>query len=286
MTTIAQSGVETRDFRVAVSSDRVDMSRGRLPHISKFMLRWFTWYSRRYVRRHFHTLRISRAGRPPETAGLPVVIYTNHASWWDALLCLVLKDEFFRERDAYAPIDAAMLGHYKMFRKLGFFGVQRKSHRGAAEFLRTAEAILRLPASLLVLTPQGRFVDLRERPVRFEAGLGHLAARTERALFVPLAVEYVFWEERLPEILLRFGERVEVCPRRHPLFDARYWTTLFQERLGRTQDALAREAMRRDPEDFNIILRGESGQGGIYDVWRSVRAKMRGEEFHREHGLK
>ena len=84
---------------------------------------------------------------------------------------------------------------------------------------------------LLAVTPQGRFADVRERPVHFEAGLGHLAARVQRALFVPFAVEYVFWEERLPEILVRFGEPVEVRREHAAAFEPKYWTRLFEEKL-------------------------------------------------------
>jgi 1-acyl-sn-glycerol-3-phosphate acyltransferase len=93
-----------------------------LPSVSAPWLRWFTWYSRRYCRRHFHSLRVSRSGLPLELPALPLVIYSNHASWWDALVCLVLRDEFFGAHTAFAPIDAAMLQRYKFFARLGFFG--------------------------------------------------------------------------------------------------------------------------------------------------------------------
>ena len=63
-----------------------------LPPISSPLLRWFTWYSRRYLRRHFHSLRVSRAGLPPHIAGRPLVIYSNHASWWDALVWAVARE--------------------------------------------------------------------------------------------------------------------------------------------------------------------------------------------------
>jgi 1-acyl-sn-glycerol-3-phosphate acyltransferase len=258
----------------------------RLPPISRPLLSWFIWYSRRYVRRHFHSLRISGSGPPPDARGLPLVIYSNHASWWDALVCLVVKDEFFRDRTAFAPMDAAMLERYRMFGRLGFFGVEQRTRRGAAQFLRTAEAVLQSSQHLLALTPQGRFADVRERPLRFEAGLGHLAARAQSALFVPLAAEYVFWEERLPEILLRFGQPVEIQPHRRGASDADCWTSLFEQRLSETQDALAVEAQHREPMDFQVVLRGGAGPGGIYDWWRSFIAKLRGETFRKEHGNK
>src|SRR5690349_11647077 len=85
------------------------------PPISRTLLRWFTWYSRRYIRRHFHSLRISNSGLARDIAGLPMVVYSNHPSWWDALVCLVLKAEFFSKRSAFMPIDAAMLERYKFF---------------------------------------------------------------------------------------------------------------------------------------------------------------------------
>jgi 1-acyl-sn-glycerol-3-phosphate acyltransferase len=257
-----------------------------LPSISPWLLTWFIWYSRRFMRRHFHSLRLSRTGLPPKADGLPLVIYSNHASWWDALVCLVLKDEFFGARKAFAPIDAAMLGRYKFFQRLGFFGVEQRTRRGAAQFLRTAEAVLRAPQSLLALTPQSRFADARERPIRLEAGLGHLATRAHRALFVPFAAEYVFWEERLPEILVRFGEPVEVRPEQNGWLNAKSWTALFAQKLTETQDALAVEAQRRNVEDFQIVLRGGAGQGGIYDGWRWLKSVLHGEQFRSEHGAK
>lgn len=257
-----------------------------LPRISPLVLRWFTWYSRRYFRRHFHCLRISRAGLSPRTAGRPLVLYSNHASWWDPLVCLLLKDMLFSGYTAFAPMDARMLERYRFFRRLGFFGVEQRSPRGAVRFLLLAEAALRSPQNLLALTPQSRFADVRQRPIQFVAGIGHLAARAPHALFLPVALEYVFWEERLPELLVRFGPSVTPSRQDGGSFDAHRWTQLFAQQLADTQDALAQEAQRRRAEDFQTLLRGGAGQGGIYDAWRALKAKCRGKTFQREHGNK
>lgn len=250
-----------------------------LPQISRSLLTWFTWYARGYLRRHFHALRVSRSTPAPESEA-PIVLFCNHASWWDPLLCLVLKSDFFPKRDAYAPIDATMLEKYRFFKGLGFFGVEPETARGAAAFLRMGEAILQAPSGLLAVTPQGRFADVRERPVRFKAGLGHLAARAERALFVPVAIEYTFWDERLPEALIRFGEPLATEGESRASDE---WTKLFEQSLERTQEALAIEAQARDARAFETVLRGGAGQGGVYDLWRSARARLRGERFNQEH---
>jgi 1-acyl-sn-glycerol-3-phosphate acyltransferase len=260
-----------------------DLAKDSGPAISPLLLGWFTWYSRRYLRRHFHSLRISRSGFVPKAEGFPLVIFSNHTSWFDPLVGLVLKEHCFTQRKLSAPMDAAALGRYGFFRKLGFFPVEQKSARGAVQFLRAAGEIMRSPSSLLAVTPQSRFADVRERPVKFAGGLGLLATRVERAVFVPLALEYVFWEERLPEILVRFGTPTTIGSGsgKH---SAAEWTAFFEARMAENQDALALEAQRRDPASFENILRGGAGQGGVYDWWRAVKARFRGEFFQKEHG--
>jgi hypothetical protein len=248
------------------------------------LLGWFTWYARRYLRRHFHSLRLSRSGGVPRVKGLPLVIFSNLASWWDPLVGLVLKAHCFPERKLFVPMDAAALERYGMFRRLGFFPVEQNSPRGARQFLRSASAILQSPQNLLAVTPQSRFADVRERPVRFEGGLGLLATRVERAVFVPFATEFVFWEERLPEIMVRFGESVAVNHAVTARQTAAEWTSFLEARMQANQDALAAEVQRRDPADFEMILRGGAGQGGVYDWWRSLRARWRGDTFQKEHG--
>jgi len=277
----------------AASPRAAEARRGRvtpalpiLPKISPLLLRWFTWYSRRYLCRHFHSLRVSRAGHPPPADGRPLVVYSNHASWWDALVCLVLKDAFYPEYSAFTPMDAAMLERYRFFRRLGFFGVEPRSRRGAAQFLGISEAVLRSRRQLVALTPQAGFVDVRQRPIRFAGGIGHLAVRVPGAYYVPVAMEYVFWEERLPEILVRFGEPVSVRTTNALAPDAESWTRRFEQSLADTQDALAAEAQRRRPDDFQTLLRGGAGQGTVYDRWRALKAWCRGESFQPEHGNK
>ncbi len=254
------------------------------PAISSLWVKWFTWYARQYLRRHFHTLRIARGGFPEECHGFPVVVYLNHPSWWDPLVCAFLKNEFFPDRQAYAPIDQDMLDRYRFFRRIGFFGVDGRNGRSAAQFLRTSAEILKSPRNILFITPQSRFVDVRERPLGFTRGLGHLAAHLERAIFLPLAIEYAYWEERFPEILVRFGPATVIQPQIKTAFDPSEWTRLFESKLAEIQDRLADLSQFRDPADFRILLRGGSGVSVFYDLWRSARARFKGESFRKDHG--
>jgi 1-acyl-sn-glycerol-3-phosphate acyltransferase len=229
-----------------------------LPPVWRPLVRWFTAYSRRYIGKQFHSFSVSRSSAPPYTAPMPIVLYANHAGWWDPLVGIILKEAFFPNYTLFAPIDAVALRRYKILTKIGFFGVERQSVRGVADYIGTAETILQDPEHLLAVTPHGRFTDARERPVQFQRGLGLLATRVERALFLPVAIEYAFWDERRPEIFCRFGEPTEVSADGSEGLTAWHWTAAFEQRLEATQDALANEVCQRDPDKFENLFRSKT----------------------------
>jgi 1-acyl-sn-glycerol-3-phosphate acyltransferase len=259
-------------------------SRSSLPEVSPWLLRLFRRYARRYVQRSFHAVRLLRAGQPPQLPDRPLVVYCNHPSWWDPLLGLLLAQRYFPARTHYAPMAADALARYRFFARLGFFGLATDTRQGAATLLRVAKAIARQPQTALWITPEGRFTDPRQRPVQLQSGLGHLARWLTTAAFVPLALEYPFWEERFPEALACFGDVVlvdQLSPR-----SARDWTALLARQLEATQDRLAEAACRHDRDAFETLLRGRVGIGGVYDLWRRLRAWQRGAAFQPAHGRK
>jgi 1-acyl-sn-glycerol-3-phosphate acyltransferase len=263
---------ETRTGRV---------SPAELPRRWGWLVRGFRRYAARYVRRHFHAVRLSGTSHPVPDTDEPLLLVLNHPSWWDPLVGIVLSG-LLGDRDQFAAIDAAAVRRYPFFRKLGFVGVETDSLRGAAEFLRTGSAILSAPRRAFWVTAQGRFADVRERPLGLRSGVGHLAARLDRGLVLPVALEYAFWTERTPEALARFGEPLRVGD--HPGLTGREWTARIEDALTRTLDGLNAETMTRDPAKFTELLSGNTGVGGAYDLWRRAKAWARGERFDPSHG--
>jgi 1-acyl-sn-glycerol-3-phosphate acyltransferase len=253
------------------------------PQVATRLLKGFSAYSRHYVLRHFHAIWILKNGLPPSDISCPVVIYLNHASWWDPLVCLHLARKYFAERRSFAPIDAASLQRYGFFKQLGFYGIEQKSARGAMTFLRTTCTLLGSARNMVWLTPQGRFMDVRQRPLRLQHGLGSLAARLKNVVFVPLAIEYTFWTESRPEILLGFGR--SSVPRNAALHRSRDWTEFFSKALEDAQDELAAKSSRRDPADWIVLDKGKSGISAICDSWRWLRSRIHGGGFVREHNV-
>jgi 1-acyl-sn-glycerol-3-phosphate acyltransferase len=245
----------------------------------------FAFFGRVFERtlaRGFHAVRIARAGPSPDPATPGLVIYSNHPSWWDGVVFVVLGRLLFPGRKVFAPIDAAMLQHYALLGRIGAFGVDQASRAGAADFLAASKLVLADPAGLLMITAQGRFADIRERPLRLAPGVAHLASLGEGATFVPLALEYTHWLEKQPEMLLRFGA---------PLSGATLATLPAAERRARlegaleaTMDALARDSIARDASAFDLLLEGARGVNPLYDAGRRLKAWFGGRAFNPEHG--
>jgi 1-acyl-sn-glycerol-3-phosphate acyltransferase len=84
-----------------------------------------------------------------------LAIYANHPSWWDGVAFLTLSRLLMPQRKVFAPIDAAMLRRYPFLARIGAFGVEQASARGASEFLATCRAALAADAPLMIAA-QGR----------------------------------------------------------------------------------------------------------------------------------
>ena len=236
----------------------------------------------RALRKDFHAVRLSRSVAPPDPVAPRLVVYSNHPSWWDAAIYSVLAARLFPGRRGYAPIDRAMMSRYRFMARIGAFGVEQNSLRGAAFFMAAAAEILAEPEGLMFVTAQGRFIDARERPIRLAPGLIHLVDRVPEAILVPMALDYPFWDERKPELLVRFGAAVSATALR-PL-DRKARHAELAGRLASTMDGLATEGMDRKASAFTTLIEGRVGVSGFYDAWRHARAAVGGERFNAAHG--
>jgi 1-acyl-sn-glycerol-3-phosphate acyltransferase len=246
------------------------------------LLALFELYLRWYTRRNFHGFRVAHGERFPKRVDGPLIVYLNHASWWDPLTCIMLSRRFLAGADHYAPMDEAALERYRFFGKLGLFPVEMETTRGAIQFLRYSRQVLAEPNSVLWLTPEGHFTDARLRPPVFKDGLATLLARTSSATLVPIAIEYIFWDERNPEILVSCGNPIHTSDSYQ--FTAAEWNAALGTAMAATQDDLAQLAMSRDPAQFESLLAGGAGVGICYDLWQRLRSALRGEAYLPGHG--
>ena len=240
----------------------------------------FSWYLRWYLSRRFRAVRLALDGLPAAAPGRPLVVYTNHPSWWDPAVFMVLAATLFPDRRGFGPMDEESLGRYGVLERMGVFGIDVTSPRGAARFLRVSRSLLDDARNMMWITAEGEFVDARARPVALRPGLAHLVRLVPNTVVLPLAVEYTFWNESRPEALARFGAPVDI-PAGAAVAET---TALLTAELVGAMDALRAASIQRDPKLFRTLVRGSAGVGGIYDLYRRGRAAVAGRRFDPTHG--
>jgi len=228
-----------------------------------------------------NALRIAQWGMPAPVPHGPVIVYSNHPAWWDAAIYILTADRLFPDRESYAPIDAAMLKRYAVFGRIGAFGVDLDTPRGASTFLRASADILSAPDRALWITAQGRFSDVRERPLGLKPGVARLVELAPGCTVLPLAIEYGFWLERGAEAFIAFGQPMRGSDL-HALSRAERQQRLESE-LTTTLDRLGEDVRSRDPRRFSALIEGRAGIGGVYDHWRRLSAALRGRAFDPSH---
>ena len=258
-------------------TQRTEIRATTVPAISQPLLALFRTIVRRYFRRHFRAVRVQGADRFRDLHG-PLIVYANHSSWWDPMVSFLLSAELMPHRRHFAPMEAESLNRYAVLKKLGVFPVEIETSRGAVQFLRTGQAVLE-SGGVLWITPQGRFADPRERPLTFKPGLATLAARVGQCTVLPLAIEYTFWNERKPEVLMEFADPIQVDGA-----DAADLGANLLEALTRVMDQLEARARTRDPSSFERVLaHGSVGAGGMYGFGQRLRAVLLRRPYQPEH---
>jgi 1-acyl-sn-glycerol-3-phosphate acyltransferase len=242
---------------------------------SALAVAFFGWQFSRQLKQNFTAVRLSINGQLPDLEGLKVVVYSNHPSWWDAVVYVFLDRILFRGRMGYGPIDAAQLARYPFLERMGIFGIEPDTATGARRFLAIAKAVLARPGTVMWVTAEGRFTDPHIRPIALRRGIARLSGQVPGLVFLPLAIDYAFWSEKRPELLLRFGK---------PLTGSgRDMHSMLEAALTDTMDSLAVDSSSRDPARFTTLLRGRRGVHGVYDSMRRFSAMAKGKPFDPGH---
>jgi len=252
-----------------------------IPQSNAWLVDGFCRFTSRMVRRNFTCVATQSSQQLSTIApqGQSLVVFANHVGWWDPIVAMLLRRRYFPDRILYAPIDAEALEAYGIFRKLGFYGLSLETYAGASDFLKTSKDILTTPNASLWITPEGAFTDCRDLNRPLMPGLAHLAANSPTTTFLPLAIEYPFWEEPKPMIATRFGDPVRFGSE---TTKAQCGEILF-ESLRQTQRELAESVIRRNPSEFDFLIPPKPQRLGLYDNLRAWKAWIQGRSFDPSH---
>lgn len=277
-----------------------------LPPISNWLVDGFCWYSKRLVTKSFENflvdctelrgwireIEVEKNDSPDSTklessnslfhfpVGWQIVVYGNHPGWWDPIVAMLMRQTFFPGYRLYAPVESKALEKYAVLKKMGFFGLDLESAQGARDFLRISARILESRNASLWLTPEGQFADARDSEKPLMPGLAHLASKHRETLFIPLALEYPFWDQRRAYGCFRLGR-----PRsgRELGESKQQCATALAANFRENQSALASKVIARAPNAFDHWIGVSTQPSTAYDWFRKLKQWTRLKKFDGRH---
>ncbi len=167
--------------------------------------RWFSGDAQRRIFRAFGAVRVGGLDDLARVAAeRPVLVISNHTSWWDPLVVLYLTARVLKV-DAYAMMDAKNLRALPFFGKVGAFGVDLDTPVDGARAIRYAAKLLDRAGRLVWIFPQGREVTVTARPLGFRGGSAEIARVARQAVVVPAAIRYEHGGRPEPSLYVAFG---------------------------------------------------------------------------------
>jgi len=136
---------------------------------------------------------------------LPLLIISNHMSWWDGIWVMYLNIKLFKRKFHFMMLEE-QIGKFPILNKVGGYSVRKKS-RSIIETLNYTNELLSDKKNLVLLFPQGEIQSVYTQKIIFGKGLERILkdnAGKIQLIFLANLIEY-FSEEK-PTLYTYFQE--------------------------------------------------------------------------------
>ena len=154
---------------------------------------FFKLYAVYKIRKHFHEVFISGEFREK---GLPVLLISNHISWWDGFWAMYLNLKLLHRKFHFMMLED-QLKKYSFFINTGGYSV-RKGSRSVIESIDYTVNILSDNRNMVLLFPQGMISSIYEQHIKFERGLERIMKEVQgrvQVIFMANLVDYFSQEK-------------------------------------------------------------------------------------------
>lgn len=166
---------------------------------------WFSGVARSKIHASFQEVRAYGLDEARALAAeAPLLILSNHTSWWDPLVAIHLSTHLLNT-EGHAMMDAKNLRRLPFFALVGAFGVDLDKPSDGAAAMRYAARVLDAPRKMVWVYPQGRERPVTERPLGFRPGSAEIARVAKKARVLPVALRYEHGGSEKPSLWLSFG---------------------------------------------------------------------------------
>lgn len=141
----------------------------------------------------------------------PTIFFAPHCNWWDGI---VLYNIAHRICHKEVRLMVEELNRFPLLRRGGAYSVNKKSPQSAMKALKYSVEVVGDLRNQLFIFPQGIIRPPHFRPIEFQTGLTYIAQNAAKKYgkvnLIPLSIEYCFLRDNRPEVLVEFGNRIEL----------------------------------------------------------------------------
>ena len=163
---------------------------------------FFKWFIRFKINRNFNPVKITSE---IIEKNLPVLLITNHNSWWDGLWVEYVNQQIFKRKYHFMMLEE-QLRKFWFFNYTGGFSV-RKNSKSIIETLDYTRQLLTNKNNLVLMYPQGEIQSMHEPVFKFERGIEHILKKIENPVQVVFMVSLVdYFSNPKPGLFLYLKE--------------------------------------------------------------------------------
>ena len=166
------------------------------------------FYIRNAIKRRFYSIRVKHPEHfDMRNKDYPCIFYAQHTCWWDGLIGYCLYWFLFKEKTNMMIED---LLSFPLLKYVGAFSIDKKSPKSILRSMQYSVEFMKNEKISLWMFPQGVIKPPNHRPLEFQKGLAFLVQKTGKVNLIPIAMQYPFLRQGLPEVMVDIGKPIIV----------------------------------------------------------------------------
>ena len=189
--------------------------------------------------------------------GVPTILFAPHCNWWDGIVLYNTTHRIFHKE---IRLMVEELNRFPLLRRGGAYSVNKKSPQSAMKALKYSVDVVGDLRNILCIFPQGIIRPPHYRPIEFQTGLAYIAENAVKKYgkvnLIPMAIDYAFFRDNRPEVVVDFGNRIEL--RKDNEFGKmtrKELTHYLENALAETCDTQFKEISQGDVTKYNILFK-------------------------------
>lgn len=185
---------------------------------------------------------------------VPTILFAPHCNWWDGIVLYNTTHRIFHKE---IRLMVEELNRFPLLRRGGAYSVNKKSPQSAMQALKYSVDVVGDLRNILCIFPQGIIRPPHYRPIEFQTGLAYIAQNAVkkygRVNLIPMAIDYTFFRDNRPEVIVEFGQRIELSKDK-PL-NRKDLTHYLEHALEQVCDNQAKSISSGEISEYNILFK-------------------------------